>query len=102
MPNIYHTLYDCHNESLIDISIDEMCLWHDTHVVYVTTDDFFYNTIQFIFVIISKCHYSKCVIYSWVTEDALDDGDENNPVETDSILDEVFDMSLHDDYLKIS
>jgi len=26
-----------------------------------------------------------------VTEDAPDDGDENNPVETDSMLDEVFD-----------
>jgi len=35
---------------------------------------------------ISKCHYSKCAI-----EDAPDDGDENNPVETDSMLDEVFD-----------
>jgi len=26
-----------------------------------------------------------------VTEDVPDDGDENNPVETDSMLDEVFD-----------
>jgi len=26
-----------------------------------------------------------------VTQDAPDDGDENNPVETDSMLDEVFD-----------
>jgi len=93
MPNIYLTLYDCHIESLINIDIDEMYLWHDTHVVYVTTYDYFYNTFQFIFVcnIISECHYSKCVIYSWLTEDAPDDGDENNPVETDSMLDEVFD-----------
>ena len=68
--------------------------WLDTHVVYVTTYEYYYNTFQFIFVcnIILKCHYSKCVIqYSWVTEDAPDDGDENNPVEPDSMLEEVFD-----------
>jgi len=93
MPNIYLTLYDCHIKSLINIGIDEMYLWHDTHVVYVTTYDYFYNTFQLIFVcnIIAECHYSKCVFYSCMTEDAPDDGDENNHVETDSMLDEVFD-----------
>jgi len=70
-----------------------MYLWHDTHLVYVTTYDYFYNTFQFIFVgnTLSKLHYYKCVVYSWVTENAPDDEDENNPVETESMLDEVFD-----------
>jgi len=36
--------YGCHNEFLVKIAIDEMYLWHDTHVVYVTTSDYFYNT----------------------------------------------------------
>jgi len=47
MQNIYLTLYDCYNESLIKIAIDEMYLRHNTHVVYVTSYDYFYNTFLF-------------------------------------------------------